>query len=85
MFYSHCINAICWIKSSRSIGHLGVNRFLVYRVPLIRCLECYKLSLAIVSQPLETNDILIFSVLSIDHGRYRTEVIDIFQDWNALN
>ena len=39
----------------------------------------------IVSQPLETNDISIFSVFSIDHGRYRTEVIDIFQDWNALN
>lgn len=39
----------------------------------------------IVSQPLETNNISIFSVLSIDHGRYRTEVIDIFQDWNALN
>lgn len=33
----------------------------------------------IVSQPLETNDISIFSVLSIDHGRYRTEVIDIFK------
>lgn len=32
----------------------------------------------IVSQPLETNDISIFSLLSIDHGRYRTEIELIF-------
>lgn len=83
MFYSHGINVICWIKPSRSIGRLGVNRFPGYPAPLITCLgynvyEIIAREIGVSRQSLWEKNVSIFSIYSL------SKVTDIFLEIRTL-